>query len=305
MNNLLNQHQMGIGTWAWGDSILWGYGQSFSESDIRETFILALERGVKIFDTAEVYSLGKAESFLGRFIEDTQAETVIASKFMPFPWRLTRSALLTALNQSLRRLGRAYIDLYQIHFPIPPVKIKTWLEAMAEAYEVGKIKAVGVSNFSRKQMEFSFDYLSRRSVPMISNQVEYHLLDRRIERNGTLMSATERGIKIIAYSPLAKGVLSGKYSQKNPVPGLRGFQYGRLDLMRIEPLLAEMNRIAKELGKTPAQVALNWTIKKGTLPIPGAKNPRQLEQNIGSLGWELTDEAVALLDDVSQRVRMR
>lgn len=292
---------LGIGTWQWGDRLMWGYGKGgYGDADLRAVFDAALAGGITLFDTAEVYGMGRSETLLGRFVRESGKEVIVATKFMPFPWRLHRSRLLAALRRSLKRLGLARVDLYQVHFPLPPLPIEQWAESLAEAVELGLTRAVGVSNFSAAQMGRAFNALAARGVPLASNQIEYSLLHREPERNGQLQTARDLGVTIIAYSPLAKGLLTGKYTPESPPPGARGRIYSRELLQRIQPLIALLRDIgAAHGGKSPAQVALNWTICKGTLPIPGAKNVRQLESNLGALGWRLTEDEVAALDEAS------
>jgi aryl-alcohol dehydrogenase-like predicted oxidoreductase len=140
-------------------------------------------------------------------------------------------------------------------------------------------------------------------MTLASNQVEYHLLDRKIEKNGLMDLCKERGIAIIAYSPLAQGLLTGKYTPDNPPQGVRGGRYPKKMLAQIQPIISELTRIGSAHdGKSPAQVAINWCMCKGTIPIPGARNARQAEQNVGALGWRLTNEEVNELDMISDKV---
>ncbi len=295
--------QYGVGTWAWGDRLVWGFGRGYQEEDLRKVFQFNLDAGINFFDTAEIYGQGRSESFLGKFLRETDKPVKIATKFMPYPWRLRRQALVRSLRNSLKRLGREQVELYQMHQPIPPVTIETWMEAMTEAYQAGLIQAVGVSNYNRDQTQRAYAALMRQGIQLASNQVEYHLLDRHIEKNGLMKLCQELGVAIIAYSPLAQGMLTGKYTPDNPPPGFRGSKYSRKFLTQIQPLIAAMRKIgAEHAGKTPAQVAINWTICKGTISIPGAKNLRQAEQNAEALGWSLTEEEVAQLDAISDRV---
>lgn len=294
--------RLGIGTWAWGDRLFWGYGSGYSEAEVRGAFETSLENGIQFFDTAEVYGQGKSETLLGKFIRETQAKVKIASKYMPYPWRLTQKAFLRALVGSLARLGVDSIDLYQIHNPLPPARIEAWMDGMAEAYQRGWIKAVGVSNFTERQMQVAYEALARQGIPLASNQVEYSLLNREVEFSGLLQRCKDLNVVLIAYSPLAMGALTGKYNRDNPMGGMRGARYGRKLLQRSEPLLKEMLKIGSDRGgRSASQVALNWVMCKGALPIPGAKNARQAEQNAGALGWSLTDEEVARLDALSLR----
>jgi len=295
--------ELGVGCWAWGDRMVWGYGRGYSADDLRATFRRALELGITFFDTAEVYGLGLSETLLGRFIQESNATVKVATKFMPFPWRLGRFSLLRALRKSLKRLGLSRVDLYQIHFPLPPLTVETWMSALLDAHQAGLTAAVGISNYDRRQTQRAYEFLARHGVTLASNQVEYHLLNREIEKNGLLQQCRELGVTVIAYSPLGLGLLTGKYTAENPPRGTRGGRFSRRYLEPIQPLILQLPRIgADHEDKTPAQVALNWVLCKGALPIPGAKTFEQVEQNAGALGWRLSDEEVQILDEMSERV---
>jgi len=295
--------ELGIGTWAWGDRLYWGYGSNYAAEDVKNAFVSSIENGLTFFDTAEVYGQGKSETLLGSFVKATDSKIIIATKVMPFPWRLTHKAFTSALNGSLARLNRTYIDLYQLHMPLPPLKIETWMEFMAEAYQNNLIRAVGVSNFSVEQMQRAYDTLIKSGVTLASNQVEYSLLDRGIEENGVLKTCQEMGIKCIGYSPIGMGLLSGKYSMNNPVKGMRASKYSKQDLIRINPLLDTLKKIGSDHGGMSAsQVAINWVRAKAVLPIPGAKNHDQAVQNSSVLGWNLEEREIERLDDISKKV---
>jgi len=297
---------LGIGTWQWGDSMMRGYGKAYAEDEIKAAFDASLAAGVTFFDTAEIYGQGKSEKFLGRFISQSGRRPAVATKFMPFPWHLSKGGLVAALRKSLGRLGLARVDLYQVHWPMPPVPVETWADALADAVEAGLARAVGVSNYNAAQMRRAHEALARRGVPLASNQVEYSLLQRAPERNGLLQMCEELGVTLIAYSPLAKGMLTGKYTPENRPPGLRGRRYRGETLASLQPLTALLRGIGQSQGgKTPGQVALNWAISKGALPIPGAKNARQAQENAGALGWRLTTDEVAALDAASDRVKAK
>jgi len=296
------EHEMGVGAWAWGDSFVWGFGKGYSETDVREAFNATLDAGITFVDTAEMYGFGKSERYVGEFIKGLSKPVYVATKFFPIPIRLTKGQFMSALKGSLRRLGMDAVDLYQIHFPVPPMPVEHWAAALADALDQGLIRAAGVSNYNREQTIRTHHTLEGRGYPLASNQMEYSLLERKIERNGVKQACDERGVKIIAYSPLGMGLLTGKYTVANPPPGTRGMQYRSL-LPKLPPLITLLNEIGAAHGdKTPAQVALNWTICKGTLPIPGAKNRRQAEANAGAVGWRLTADEVAALDEASDRV---
>lgn len=295
----LHATEMGVGAWAWGDRLIWNYGRSYADQDVRNAFNVSLENGVRLVDTAEVYGRGQSERLIGEFLKETEVPVLLASKFMPYPWRINKSSLLRALRSSLERLDVESIDLYQIHWPMPPISIEIWMNELAEAIKEGLTRTVGVSNYNQSQMLQAYSALARHDVPLASNQVEYHLLDRRIEKSGLLARCHELDVRLIAYSPLAMGLLTGKYSVTSPPPGMRGRRATRI-LPKLPPLLKLMTQIGQDQGgKSNAQIALNWLICKRTMPIPGAKNAKQAEQNAGALGWRLTDDQVAALDEAS------
>ena len=299
----LNGIELGIGTMTWGARWLWGYGSSFTDSDLRAAFLTSLSAGISFFDTAELYAFGHSERLLGEFLPAAERPVVIATKFFPFPWRLRRESLLINLRASLRRLGLAQVALYYMHFPGSLVSIETWMEAMADAVEAGLIRSVGVSNYDVQQMRRAYATLAARGIPLAANQAEYSLLQRKPERTALLEACHELGVKLIAYTPLGMGLLTGKFTPDNPPSGVRRYSVGRSRLTQIRPLIALMQEIGQAYGnKTPAQIALNWLICKDAVPIPGAKNPRQAEENAGACGWRMTDEEVAALDKASDAI---
>jgi aryl-alcohol dehydrogenase-like predicted oxidoreductase len=176
------------------------------------------------------------------------------------------------------------------------------MEGMADAVEAGLVRAIGVSNYSAAWTRRSYATLARRGLPLAANQVEYSLLERAPERNGVMQACRDTGATLIAYSPIAKGILSGKYDPQHLPAGARKMQYNARYLARVEPLIALLRETGERHGKNPAQVALNWVICKGAVPIPGAKNARQAQENAGALGWRLSDAEVASLDGMSESV---
>ncbi len=298
----LHAVEMGLGAWQWGDRVMWQYGRTHSDDDIQKSFTVSLQEGIRFIDTAEVYGSGRSERLLGQFLKATEQPVLVATKFFPLPWRLTRNAVPNALQRSLERIGAESVDLYQIHWPSPLLSVDTMMEGMSICVEKGWTRTVGVSNFNATQMMTAYSALARHNIPLAANQVHYSLLRREVEKNGLLARCKELGVRLIAYSPLEMGLLSGKYSAENPPAGARGAQYASM-LKKLPPLIKLMTAIGQDHGgKSNAQVALNWTICKGTLPIPGAKNESQALQNAGALGWRLTDEEVAQLDETSDEV---
>jgi aryl-alcohol dehydrogenase-like predicted oxidoreductase len=297
--NPLETIQLGLGAWAWGDRVVWQFGRGYGTPDIRKAFDVSVSGGIRLIDTAEVYGGGRSERFIGEFAREVRAPILVATKFFPWPWRLTRRSVIKALRASLRRLGRDSVDLYQIHNPLSLMSIEDLAEALVECVQAGLARTVGISNFDEAEMLRAFSTLARHGVPLAANQVHFSLLQRGPERNGLLARCRELGVRLIAYSPLEMGLLSGKYTRGRPLPGSRGMRYAGM-ISRIQPLLKIMTEIGQDQGgRSPSQVALNWVMAKGALPIPGAKNPEQAVENLGSLGWSLTDEQVAALDAIS------
>lgn len=299
----LHAIEIGLGAWQWGDRVVWGYGQTHTDKEIRESFDASLNLGVRFVDTAEIYGSGYSERLLGKFLKETEQPVLVATKFFPWPWRFTKGFIPRALKGSLERIGVDAVDLYQIHWPSPIMTPETMMEGMAECVKRGLTRTVGVSNFGEKRMIRAYTTLARHGVPLASNQVHYSLLSREVEKNGTLARCKELGIRLIAYSPLEKGLLTGKYSTANPPPGVRGSQYAEL-LKKLPPVIKLLTDIGHDHGdKTISQVALNWLICKGALPIPGAKNIKQAENNAGGAGWRLTEEEVTRLDEATDNIR--
>jgi aryl-alcohol dehydrogenase-like predicted oxidoreductase len=220
---------------------------------------------------------------------------------MPYPWRfLLESALMTSLRASVERLQLPFVHLYQLHGPISLRSHAVMAAALAKARSAGLVKAIGVSNYSEKEMRALHAALAEHGVALATNQIEFSLLRTMPLSNGLFDACRELGVTVLAYSPLAMGRLTGKYNAQNPPPGRR--QFSAFPMAEIEPVIDELRRLGdRHGGKTPAQVALNWIMCKGAVPIPGAKNEAQAAQNAGALGWRLSDDDVAALDHASKR----
>jgi aryl-alcohol dehydrogenase-like predicted oxidoreductase len=293
---------LGVGTWAWGDKGTWGmggYDQTLTESSIRDAWEASIEAGVVLFDTAEIYGGGESERIIGRLLAaepGVRSRVVIASKFMPSPRKLNvRSALISAARRSCERLGIGAADLYQIHGPISLRSHDALAEALAAAQAEGLVKAVGVSNYSAKETRAMDAALRKRGLRLASNQVELSLLRTMPLRVGLVDCCHELGVVPLAYSPIGQGRLTGKYSASTPPP--RGRTFSAHPMAEVDAVVAELRRIGEDHGsRTPSQVALAWLIAKGAVPIPGAKNRAQAEQNAGALGWRMTDDELVRLD---------
>lgn len=295
---------IGIGCWAWGDSRLWGYTPQ-SDKDLEAAFRKAVQMGVNFFDTAEVYGRGKSEQLLGTFVKnyvnspEYKLPVIVASKFIPLPWRVTHGSLKNALVESLKRLGLQSIDLYQVHGPAFSLRsVEVWADALADCVKEGLIKSVGVSNYNPDQVKRTHAVLAAKGVALASNQVEFSLLRNNPEKNGLLKTCQDLGVSLIAYSPLAMGRLSGKYTKETLPQGNRKF--GIVSWEEYSAIINKLKEIGQKYNKTPSQVALNWVICKGAIPIVGVKNVKQVEENLQCLGWRLTSEELSQLDKLAK-----
>jgi aryl-alcohol dehydrogenase-like predicted oxidoreductase len=304
--------RLGVGAMTWGDAtglarlhpakLAYGGAHGFEEE--KRALEVSLAAGVNLFDTAAMYSGGASERRLGELARGT--DVLIATKF-PGSFSFKSEDLPKELYASLARLGRDSIDLYQHHFPNQRISIPRLLDQLADVVAAGKVKAVGVSNYSAEQMRIAHGALAKRGIPLASNQVEYSLLHRQPETDGVLDACRELGVTLIAYSPLAGGLLTGKYSPQHR-PG--GFfrrvlpRYSRKALEAIQPVIKLLHEIGEKYSQTPSQVALRWLIENPiVLPIPGAKNGKQAADNAAALSFQLTPAEIEGLDQATRAWR--
>ncbi|MFN9616078.1 MAG: aldo/keto reductase [Dolichospermum sp.] len=312
---LLNLPLMGCGTWAWGNKLLWGYNQSM-DNQLQEVFNLCVSSGVTLFDTGDSYGTGKlkgrSELLLGKFCQEYQEinkeNICIATKLAAYPWRWTRNSIISACYGSAKRLGKN-VDLVQMHWSTAnyaPWQEVGLLDGLADLYEQGLVKGVGLSNYGTKRLKWVHKRFQERGIPIKTLQVQYSLLSTYpVTELGLKEVCDDLGIRLIAYSPLGLGLLTGKFSENGSFPkGIRGLLCKQL-LPGMKPLLGCLQAIANTRNKTMSQVAINWCISKGTIPIPGAKNLEQAKENIGALGWFLTDSEVIELDAAANRVEKK
>ncbi|KAH0457849.1 hypothetical protein IEQ34_013164 [Dendrobium chrysotoxum] len=282
--------KLGVGAWSWGDTTYWN---DFQWNDrklkaAKAAFNASIDSGINFFDTAEVYGAGitgavNSETLIGSFIKERQkagpVDVTIATKFAALPWRFGRGSVISALKRSLSRLGLSSVDLYQLHWP-GIWGNEGYIDGLGDAVEMGLVKAVGVSNYSgntpdqsfslfalEKRLREAYNRLKIRGITLASNQVNYSLIYRIPEKNGVKAACDELGVTLIAYSPIAQGML--------------------------QPLLNRIKDIGQNYGKTSTQVVLNWLIcQENVIPIPGAKNSEQATEFAGALGWKLKDPEI-------------
>ncbi len=266
----------------------------------------ALDGGINCFDTAELYGAGVSERSLANALKangKSDKDVIIETKWQPF-FRTARN-IPHSINARLNFLDGFSIANYMVHNPRSFSSPEAEMNAMANLVEAGKIRSVGVSNFNPERMRRAHATLAKRGLPLAVNQVKYSLLSREIETNGILDTAKELGVTIIAYTPLERGLLSGKYHQ-NPEQLSRSSRWSRAsirgNLERSRKLINAMDEMATKYEVTIAQVALNWVINYSgeiVVAIPAATKVRQAEENAGAMKFRLSDEDLARLDEVS------
>lgn len=284
---------IGLGTWQFG-SAEWGYGGDYNTRTAGDIVRRAMDLGINLIDTAEIYGLGRSERIVGEAIRGRRDDVFLATKLFPIGlpfvtgWRARRS---------LRRLGVDHIDLYQQHWPsalFPPGATMPRFRALVDR---GLVRHVGVSNHGLeawRRCEEAF------GGPVLSNQVRFSLVHREPERE-LVPWAQREGRLIIAYSPLGQGAISGRY-QDGPPANFRRFrsEFSAEARARREPLIALLRDIAAGHSATPAQIGLAWLVRKqNVVAIPGASNVKQLEENAAAADIVLGDDEVARLDSLS------
>jgi len=290
---------IGLGCWQFG-SKEWGYGTDYAEHEAGRIVERALELGINLFDTAEIYGRGQSERILGRALQGHRDGAFIATKVLPV---MPLARVVVAHGEgSVRRLGIDKIDLYQIHWPNPAVPLSQQMGGMRELQQRGLVDHVGVSNYSLSRWQSAEAALGG---PVMSNQVPFSLVDRRPEASLLPWAAANDRI-VMAYSPLAQGFLSGRYDESNVPGGVRRNNALFLpdNLRAARPLLDVLRGVAAAHDATPSQVALAWLVRRpNVVAIPGASSVAQLEQNAAAADLELTDDEDARLTAASDAFR--
>jgi aryl-alcohol dehydrogenase-like predicted oxidoreductase len=297
---------LGMMEFAGGGGLMGSAFPIIDQEDKNATVKAGLDGGINWFDTAELYGAGVSEISLSKALKAAgkkDQEVVVATKWWPL-FRTARNIPRT-IKDRIRFLDGYTIGLYMVHQPFGFSSPETEMEAMADLVEAGKIRSVGVSNFNANQMRRAYKTLQKRGLPLAANQVRYSLLDRSIEKNGILKTAKELGVTIIAYTPLASGLLSGKY-HKNPDLFKKKSLFWRLRLQRgVEKsrgLVTALEGIGLKYNATPAQVALNWVIYSHgdtVVTIPGVTKVSQAEESAGAMNFKLTEDEIARLNELS------
>jgi len=340
---------VGTGTISWSsDSIF-----STENREVEDVVIEAYRSNAAFFDTAERYGshiktafgmgYGETERMTSKYLRKaeltegaTLVKPVVATKFTPTPWRTTVQSVVDACEQSCKNLGVDQIDLYQVHMPdiVQPLrafgkvesKDSIYWDGLAECYNRGLVKNVGVCNYGPTLVEECHKALAKKGVPLASNQISFSLLGRGNGSQETIDKCNELGVKVLACYPFAMGLLTGKYSDDcmnedhlNPtdvsltqkkktnleLADLERYAFGdgvTIPEGGIQPLLTTMATIAEKREKTLAQIALNYIISKGAIPTPGCRTVAQLKDNLGAMGWRLTPTEVKMLESEADKL---
>jgi aryl-alcohol dehydrogenase-like predicted oxidoreductase len=289
------------------------FGMAFpdlSQSEKNDIIQTALGGGINWFDTAEMYGFGYSEEGLAAGLKTAgmqNGDVVIETKWLPF-FRTARNIPKT-IDKRLHHLDGYNIDVYLIHQPRSFSSPEAEMDAMADLVEAGKIRSAGVSNFDADQMRRAHAELQKHGLPLAVNQMEYSLINRKIESDGVLETAKELGVTIVAYTPLGYGLLTGKY-HRNPALLKQAASFRRRMLTKTlepaRPLVGALEEIGKKYGATPGQVALNWVIHnqgESVVAIPGATKAEHARESAGAMSFKLSDDELARLDELSKEFK--
>jgi pyridoxine 4-dehydrogenase len=331
----LTVSQLGCGTWSWGNRLLWDYDPS-QDDTIYEAYKFTRQAGVTLFDTADSYGTldlnGRAEILLGDFERRYQAEVgkvgnssnkpwwdissssirsrnsaqQVATKFAPYPWRVTSGSFVSAAQASLKRLQQDKLAIAQLHWSTAnyqPLQEKALWQGLAAVYDKGLCEAVGVSNYGPQQLSKIATFLNERRVPLATAQIQYSLMTYQTAQYMN-QACDDVDCRVISYSPLCLGLLTGKYNaDRLPRPGNPRRQLFKELLPGAQDLLKTLQVVAKDYGKTQSQVAINWALCKDTVPIPGCRTVEQARSNLEAASFRLRPDAVAELDRAALAVK--
>ncbi len=302
---------LGLGCWQFSKQagLIGKYWSALTDDDTVEIVKTSIDGGVNWFDTAEIYGRGKSEQGLANALKKNGQhpnETIIATKWWPIGRRA--SSIKRTIDKRMENLNGYPITLHQVHNPFGFSSVEKEMDAMADLIDDGRIKYIGVSNFNADRMRRASEALERRGHQLVSNQVVYSILNRKIESNGIMETSHELNITIIAYSPLAQGLVSGKFHEDRELiqkrVGSRKHMntFKKEGLLKSQPVIDTLKLIAEEYNAAPSQVALNWLINfhgDMVVAIPGATKIRQAKENTGAMNFTLSKEHLDMLDQVS------
>ncbi len=307
--------KIGFGTWSWGNRFVWGYEADKNDQLLKQTFKAAINNGLNLIDTADSYGTGnlngRSEQLLGNFIEELpfskKRSLTIATKLAPYPWRIGRKGFYNPFKLSKKRL-KGKIDRVQLHwstYRYAPWQETQLLDGIGDLYENGEFSEIGVSNMGPKRLRWLHSRLKKRGIPLKSLQIQFSLLSPQQNRNQIKAVCKELNIDLLAYSPLALGILAVKPSDsKVPNTLLRKIIFNRLLPASID-LRKGLERIAIERKASQVQVALNWCRAHGAIPIPGIRTPFQAKDIGAACKWQLSKKEIDLLDNLANQAKRR
>lgn len=295
-----------VGAWPWGDKATWNW-RNEELPEVKAAWKKLFTAGVNFIDTAEAYGADhSSEEIVAQLVAEVpRGDVVVQTKYFGAPAHAPDPSTLAsvaegpqrALRASLARLRLDHVDVYLVHGPIHPRGVAPVAEGLAGCVAAGLARAVGVANYDAHDVQRMRDELARRGVPLATNQREFSVLRRVPERSGEIRECAEHDMVFQAYSSLAQGRLTGKYTAEHPPPAT--YRFSSYDMRDVEPVVAELRDIAEKRGKSVAAVALNYNMSKGTLPVVGIRNAKQAEEALEAFGWRLSVEEVVRIDKVA------
>ena len=302
---------IGLGCWQFskGNNFAGKFWPVLEDEVTDHIVSLSLEGGINWFDTAELYGKGASEKGLAGSLQKLgkkPGEVIIATKW--WPMFRTASNILKTIDERIEALSPYPIDLYQVHQPFGFSSEVKEMEALVKLVKTNKIRYIGVSNFSAKKMRNAWEALQKEGIQLVSNQVRYSLLNRKIESNGILDTAKELGITIIAYSPLAQGLVTGKFHDNPDLLKNIGYRkympaFKPSGLAKSKPVVDLVKKLSTSYSVTPSQIALNWLIYyhgETVVAIPGATKEKHAQENTGAMKFRLSPEDLSSLNEASR-----
>ncbi len=308
---------IGFGTWAWGNKVLWGYLPEKHDDLLQKTFVEAVAQGLNLIDTADSYGIGnlngRSEKLLGRFLKklplSKHNDLIVATKLAPYPWRLGREGFKAGFEASRARL-QGKLDRVQLHWSTAryaPWQEVELIDGLVDLYESGLIHEIGISNMGPNRLRWFHDRLRIRGIPLKSLQIQFSLLSPQPNKSLQIKEVCkELNIDLLAYSPLALGVLAipPNDEQVPETTFLRSRLFRRLLPASIE-LRKELNKIALDRGASQAQVAFNWCRAHDAVPIAGLRNPKHAKDAGKASRWMLNKKEKQALDSLSENCNVR
>lgn len=295
---------LAIGTWAWGKGLFGSkfiFGSSHGIDELKPVYNYAVTKGLTLFDTAPVYSMGSSEKIIGEL--SNGKNILVSTKFMPTSW-LPRQAMAWVLESSLKRLKREDTDIYWIH---RPANVSKWAQEIIPLMKANKIKYCGVSNHDLKQIREVEKILNAQGLCLAAVQNHFSLLYRSSEKNGIMAYCQEHKIAFFAYMVLEQGALTGYYNYDHPFPKYtrRARAFNKQRLKQIEPLILEMKNIGLKYHVGVAEIAIGYALAKKTIPIIGVTKKHHIDSAVKALTFTLSEADINKLEKLSDQFHLK